>query len=89
KKFVLSVKSVPPSFIEEKTSSDLDIKENSSITLNCMAKGRPEPQILWRREDEQPIQLDSQNNDCAYLCIASNGILPTISKRIFLGVSCK
>nr|XP_046913473.1 lachesin-like isoform X2 [Dermatophagoides farinae] len=98
---------VPPSFIEEKTSSDFDITENSSATLHCSANGRPEPQILWRREDEQPIQLDSQTNDSsltikgqhlnlknvsrhqmgAYLCIASNGILPTISKRIFLGVS--
>uniref|UniRef100_A0A6P6Y241 Lachesin-like n=1 Tax=Dermatophagoides pteronyssinus TaxID=6956 RepID=A0A6P6Y241_DERPT len=100
---------VPPSFIEEKTSSDFDIAENSSATLNCLAKGRPEPQIVWRREDEQPIQLDSQTNESsltikgqylnlknvsrhqmgAYLCIASNGILPTISKRIFLGVSFK
>lgn len=57
-------KTVPPSFIEEKTSSDFDIAENSSATLNCLAKGRPEPQIVWRREDEQPIQLDSQTNEC-------------------------
>ena len=37
----------------EATSSDTIVKEGEDVLLTCKATGRPEPQIMWRREDGQ------------------------------------
>ncbi|XP_054159682.1 lachesin-like [Oppia nitens] len=52
---------VPPHFVHKLTSSDEEVREDSSVSLRCSANGSPEPQIKWRREDEQPIDLYSSN----------------------------
>ena len=54
---------VPPTFVEEATSSDLDIREDLPISLRCTAKGRPQPEIFWRREDGGEIILNNQNHN--------------------------
>lgn len=95
---------VPPKIDEEKTSSDTEVREGSDVALRCIAKGTPEPEITWRREDDQEITFGrekvssvkgpwlniskvSRLHMSAYLCIASNGVLPAVSKRIVLEVS--
>ncbi|XP_054933250.1 lachesin-like isoform X3 [Dermacentor andersoni] len=95
---------VPPKIDEENTSSDTEVREGGEAALKCVAKGTPEPEITWRREDDQEIAFGrekvpsvkgtwlnitkvSRLHMSAYLCIASNGVLPSVSKRIILEVS--
>ena len=46
---------VPPSIVDQRSSNDLVVKEKARVNLTCEARGYPEPQILWRREDGKPI----------------------------------
>ncbi|GFY18876.1 lachesin [Trichonephila clavipes] len=95
---------LPPYLDEELTSSDKDVREGTDVSLRCVAKGSPEPEVTWRREDGQEISIGkskvtnvrgsylnitkvSRLHMGAYLCIASNGVAPSLSKRILLGVS--
>ncbi|KAL1431212.1 hypothetical protein MTO96_014593 [Rhipicephalus appendiculatus] len=95
---------VPPKIDEENTSSDTEVREGGEAALKCVAKGTPEPEITWRREDDQEIAFGrekvpsvkgtwlnitkvSRLHMSAYLCIASNGVLPSVSRRIILEVS--
>ncbi|CAG9120997.1 unnamed protein product [Plutella xylostella] len=94
---------VPPSIIDNMTSTDVVVREGSDVTLVCRASGYPEPYVMWRREDGQDFQYNGESVSVvdgetltitkvsrlhmgAYLCIASNGVPPSISKRIMLMV---
>lgn len=35
----------------------MDISEGASVSLRCSAHGRPPPEISWRREDGQAIEV--------------------------------
>lgn len=52
-----SVLSVPPDILDYPTSNDMVVKEGSNVTLKCEATGSPEPTIIFRREDGEPILL--------------------------------
>ncbi|XP_064474777.1 lachesin-like isoform X2 [Ornithodoros turicata] len=96
---------VPPRFDEGHTSSDVEVQENSNVSLRCRANGTPRPDIEWRREGDALILLGAKKGVSkyqgeylniskvtrlhmgAYLCIASNGVQPSISKRIVLKVN--
>lgn len=54
--------SVPPRFVEKYTSSDEEVREDSSVSLRCSANGLPKPEIKWRREDEQPFDMNSNSS---------------------------
>ncbi|XP_019867358.1 neurotrimin-like [Aethina tumida] len=93
---------VPPDILDHQTSTDLVVREGSNVNLRCVAKGSPEPSIMWRRETGEAIKLQSGEEVLSvegpvlnitrvsrqqmgpYLCIASNGIPPSVSKRIML-----
>ncbi|XP_048513938.1 neurotrimin-like isoform X2 [Athalia rosae] len=93
---------VPPNIEDYPTSTDMVVREGSNVTLQCSATGSPKPNITWRREDGNLIQLMGQEKEAsidgpvynitrvnrlhmgAYLCIASNGVPPSVSKRISL-----
>ncbi|CAK1579354.1 unnamed protein product [Parnassius mnemosyne] len=94
---------VPPSIIDNMTSTDMVIREGNDVTLVCRASGYPEPYVMWRREDGQDFNYNGESVSVvdgetltitkvsrlhmgAYLCIASNGVPPSISKRIMLMV---
>ena len=47
--FVLII--VAPDIRAEETSSDTIVKEGEDVTMTCKATGRPEPQIMWKKED--------------------------------------
>ena len=46
---------VPPSIIDSRTTNDLIVRERERVNLTCEARGYPEPQILWKREDGKHI----------------------------------
>ncbi|XP_030760930.1 lachesin-like [Sitophilus oryzae] len=89
---------VPPDILDYATSTDVVIREGSNVNLHCVAKGFPTPSIMWKRETGEMIKLDfagaegsvlnltrvSRQQMGPYLCIASNGVPPSVSKRIML-----
>ncbi|XP_046452419.1 neurotrimin-like [Daphnia pulex] len=93
---------VPPDILVNESSSDMTMKEGDNTTLRCSAIGYPQPNVTWRREDYQPININQsagvvegsvlnlvnvhRQQMAAYLCIASNGIPPPVSKRILLRI---
>ncbi|RVE47430.1 hypothetical protein evm_007940 [Chilo suppressalis] len=55
---------VPPNILdEESTQSAVAVRENQNISLVCKADGFPNPKIMWRREDGQPISVDRRKKD--------------------------
>jgi len=91
---------VPPDILVNESSSDQVVKEGSNVTLLCAATGYPAAKITWRREDNRLINghdvlvegstlnfiAVGRHQMGAYLCIASNGVPPSVSKRIMLQV---
>ncbi|XP_055298957.1 protein amalgam-like [Sitodiplosis mosellana] len=89
---------VPPDILDFPTSTDMVVNENSNITLICEAKGSPKPNITWKREGPTanhpavvfaegstlPIARVDRTHMGSFLCIASNGVPPSVSKRITL-----
>lgn len=43
------------------SSSDMVQTEGSNVTLECLASGSPEPEVVWRREDAREITVDKNN----------------------------
>ncbi|XP_053212062.1 lachesin-like isoform X2 [Panonychus citri] len=95
---------VPPSIVDNETSSDVVLDERSKLSLRCRANGYPTPTVIWRREDGKNLSTGfigaskvegeylnisqvTREDMGAYLCIASNGVLPSRSKRIFVQVN--
>lgn len=58
--------SVPPMILEQYTSNDMVVREGSNVTLNCKAKGYPEPYIMWRREDGSEMSIGGENGRIHY-----------------------
>ncbi|KAI2808358.1 hypothetical protein BLOT_006300, partial [Blomia tropicalis] len=97
---------VPPDIIDEESSNDVMMVEGANVTLKCKAKGYPQPDIEWRREDGNRVPLGGSRrlmtnktegelleiirvtrvHSGAWLCIASNGVMPSVSRRILLNV---
>ncbi|XP_046832217.1 opioid-binding protein/cell adhesion molecule homolog isoform X3 [Vespa crabro] len=93
---------VPPDILDYPTSTDMEVREGSNVTLRCAATGTPKPTVTWRREAGGTITLSNWHEVASiegsyleitdvtrlhmgpYLCIASNGVPPTVSKRIVL-----
>ncbi|XP_033150813.1 opioid-binding protein/cell adhesion molecule homolog [Drosophila busckii] len=100
---------VPPDIVDYQTSQDVVCASGQNVTLTCSATGVPQPNIIWRREENTPLLLTNEQGEPselysleaqnltlwqlqrehmgAYLCIASNGVPPTVSKRVMLIVN--
>ncbi|XP_066908551.1 lachesin, partial [Halyomorpha halys] len=50
---------VPPDIVDAESSNDVTASEGDNVTLSCRATGRPEPRILWKREDSSTITVFS------------------------------
>ncbi|XP_069998640.1 protein amalgam isoform X1 [Penaeus vannamei] len=105
---------VPPNILDEETSADVEVNEDSSVQLRCAADGYPAPEIIFKREDSKHIPIGNGNVKASsetesveevkrttgilsfkavkrtdmghYLCIASNTVPPSVSKRVVLNV---
>lgn len=57
---------VPPDILDHPTSTDMVVREGSTVTLTCAASGSPNPSIVWRREAGEAVVLNdgSQGNTC-------------------------
>ncbi|XP_063912146.1 lachesin-like [Zophobas morio] len=93
---------VSPDILDFPTSADIVVDEGADVSLRCVARGSPEPSILWKREDGQliPSRMKMEAVSASgptlniskikrehmgpYLCIASNGVPPSVSKRIMV-----
>ena len=49
---------MPPRIVDSLSSSDMVQTEGSNVTLECVASGSPEPEVVWRREDARQITID-------------------------------
>ena len=47
---------VPPTILDEHSSSDVIARENSAVNLTCEARGSPQPELRWRRADGEMIR---------------------------------
>ncbi len=79
--------------------------EYGDAILKCFAVGKPTPKIKWYRiehvnNNEQAVDLNHESNSLTvrnlsrfdptkYECVASNGILPSVSKKFTLTIYCK
>ena len=50
--------SVPPRIVDSLSSSDMVQTEGSNVSLECVARGSPQPDIVWRREDGREISIN-------------------------------
>lgn len=54
---------VPPDIDDDQsTGSDVTANEGDNVTLTCVARGKPTPRIVWRREDGQKIIVPSTSS---------------------------
>ncbi|XP_072106634.1 igLON family member 5-like [Mobula birostris] len=76
-------------------SSDLSLNEGESVALLCLAVGRPEPVVTWRKLREQ-FQSEGEYLEMAavsryqagqYECSSSNGLGTPDSHRVHLTVN--
>ncbi|GIY83249.1 neurotrimin [Caerostris darwini] len=56
---------VPPTIIEEASSSDMSVREGTDVVLRCAASGLPEPSLTWRREAYRIMEIVNWRNDNA------------------------
>ncbi|CAG0879781.1 unnamed protein product [Darwinula stevensoni] len=114
-----------PVLIEDKSSGDVTVREWDDARLSCRARGNPQPEIQWTREDDRDIlQIGFTNSTDGdegplflsdlfgtlfietksvkgevlelsnihrgeagpYVCTATNGVQPDVSKRIQVNV---
>ncbi|KAG4074609.1 hypothetical protein HA402_004480, partial [Bradysia odoriphaga] len=62
-------------------------EDGESITVERKKKGKNSPMVY--DGEVLPLSKVSRNEMGAYLCIATNGVPPSVSKRIILDVECK
>ncbi|OXA64235.1 Lachesin [Folsomia candida] len=49
---------VPPNIDDSMSSSDIIVRENSNVSLQCHATGSPTPVVKWRREDGGDLRIN-------------------------------
>ena len=59
-----TTQAVPPKIVDDQTSSDLVVRENSVVNLTCQAEGWPKPELRWRRADGEMIKYQGGTGKC-------------------------
>ena len=50
---------VPPVIIDKETSKVITVDEGDNVRMSCAAAGKPTPEIVWRREVNNPMTTGS------------------------------
>ncbi|CAG9808676.1 unnamed protein product [Chironomus riparius] len=53
---------LPPDILDTESSKDITVTEGQNASLYCAASGNPQPRIIWRRDDGNPIITKVNNN---------------------------
>ncbi|KAK0171224.1 hypothetical protein PV328_008975 [Microctonus aethiopoides] len=91
---ILGKSYIPPDIVYgDETSKDLSVSEGENVTLNCQATGTPKPRSynfqrleIYNESKLHFYRVDRQQMG-VYMCIASNDVPPTVSKRVTLEVN--
>ena len=65
---------VPPKIVDDQTSSDLVVRENSVVNLTCQAEGWPKPRLRWRRADGEMIKYQGGTGKCKCSAVQWSGV---------------
>ncbi|XP_023312200.1 neuronal growth regulator 1-like [Anoplophora glabripennis] len=60
---------VPPDILDYPTSTDMVVDEGANVTLQCIARGLPDPKVIWKREDGEKIDLQNNSQGTVYIYI--------------------
>ncbi|KAG5673727.1 hypothetical protein PVAND_003747 [Polypedilum vanderplanki] len=52
---------LPPDILDGESSKDVTVTEGQNASLYCSAIGNPQPKIIWRREDGNPMIFKVNN----------------------------
>jgi len=90
---------IPASVQPQPSSGQYTVREGSTMTLECLATGNPEPIITWKKESSvlpngdkfmngPAVQIDSvhRDHDGVYVCMADNGVGNQATANISLTV---
>jgi len=82
----------PPTIVE--ISGSQTVTEGESVTLKCLADGKPMPNIIWTRlSDNRVVSMtltDIRRQDAGvYRCIVHNGIGWPAARDVFIVVQCE
>ena len=82
---------VPPSITE---ITGKTVTEGENVTLNCSAKGTPDPNTTWTRLSDNsvvtmPLININRHDVRDYRCTADNGIGTPASREVSIDVQCK
>ena len=83
---------VPPTIVE--ISGSQTVAEGGNVTLECLADGKPMPNITWTRLPDNSVVImpltDIRRQDAGkYRCTADNGIVSPANKDVWIVVQCK
>ncbi|KAL2751131.1 opioid-binding protein/cell adhesion molecule isoform X3 [Vespula maculifrons] len=67
--------SVPPDILDYPTSTDMEVREGSNVTLRCAATGTPKPTVTWRREAGGTITLSNWHEENIHIPSAQIAIM--------------
>ena len=51
---------VPPRILNKDAETDIVAREGENLTMACNAVGHPRPQIIWKRDDGEPIVINGK-----------------------------
>ena len=82
---------VPPSITE--VTGNI-VNEGENVTLNCSAKGTPDPNTTWTNLSDysvvtMPLININRHDVRDYRCTAYNGVGSPATKDVFIDVQCK
>jgi len=90
---------IPASVQPQPSSGQYTVREGTTMTLECLATGNPEPIITWKKESSvlpngdkfmngPAVQIDSvhREHDGIYVCMADNGVGNQATANISLTV---
>ena len=89
---------IPPQVTSEPADGNVVVKKGSSVSIKCVARGNPRPEVSWSKVNEvdvvgrgeiMELSQVTRHHEGVYQCSASNGVGKTATSQIHLRVLCK